>query len=54
MKELNKNQLLEVTGGTISATLLNAIIRGADLFLEVGRSLGTAIKRFFSKKVCKI
>ncbi len=54
MKELDKNQLMEVTGGTITATLLNAIVRGASVFLDVGRSMGSAIRRFFSGKVCKI
>lgn len=54
MKELNKEQLLKVTGGSISATLLNAIIRGVNVFLDVGRSLGSAIRRFLSGKKCSV
>jgi len=33
MEKLNKEQLLKITGGGISATLLNAIARGIDVFL---------------------
>lgn len=54
MKELNKEQLLKVTGGSISATLLNAIVRGVNIFLEVGRSAGSAIRRFINGKTCSI
>ena len=50
MKKLNKEQLLKITGGSISATLLNALVRGVNVFLDVGRSVGSAIRRFFSGK----
>lgn len=54
MKKLNKEQLLKITGGSISATLLNALVRGVNVFLDVGRSVGSAIRRFFSGKKCSI
>lgn len=54
MRKLNKEQLMKVTGGSISATLLNALVRGANVFLDVGRSIGTAIRRFLSGKKCSI
>ena len=54
MKKLNKEQLLKITGGSISATLLNALVRGVNVFLDVGRSVGSAIRRFFSGKKCAI
>ncbi len=54
MRELNKEELKQVVGGAISASLITAIIQGVNAFLEVGRSLGTAIRRTFSKNVCPI
>ena len=54
MTKLNKEQLLNVTGGGISATLLNAIVRGVNVFLEVGRSVGSAIRRLLKGHKCAI
>lgn len=55
MKELSKKELLEVEGGTsINSTLLTALVKGATIFLELGRSLGSAIRRTFNKKSCSI
>ena len=54
MEKLEKERLLKVTGGGISATLLNALARGVNVFLEVGRSVGSAIRRFLSGKKCAI
>lgn len=54
MKELNKNELMKVTGGSISASFLNAIARGIDTVLEIGRSLGSALRRFLSGKKCSV
>ena len=49
---LNDNELFELKGGSISATYLNAIARSALFLLELGRTLGTAIRRGFSKNYC--
>ena len=52
MNELTNKELNNIVGGGISATLINSIIRGAELLLELGRSFGTAVRRFFSKNYC--
>lgn len=52
MRELSKEELKQIYGGAISATLFNAFIRGINTFLEVGRSLGSAVRRLISKDVC--
>lgn len=52
MKELNKEELNSINGGMFSAALLNSIVRGAELLLQLGRSFGTSIRRFFSKRYC--
>ncbi len=53
--EIYKTELLMINGGgTISGTLLNSIVRGINALLDLGRSLGTAIRRIGSNSVCPI
>lgn len=52
MKRLEKKELLSVNGGTISATFLNAIARTGSLILELGRSVGSSIRRIFTNTLC--
>lgn len=52
MKELTKQELLSITGGAISGTLINAFVRGINSILELGRSLGTAIRRIQLGNFC--
>jgi len=53
MVELKKDELLEINGGgVISAALLTALVRGATAIFEIGRSVGTAIRRYISKNMC--
>ena len=52
MRELGKEELKQIYGGAISATLFNAFVRGVNTFFEVGRSLGSAVRRIFSKDIC--
>lgn len=52
--ELTKEQLLSIQGGiSISGTLINSFVRGVNVILELGRSVGTAIRRIGSNNVCK-
>lgn len=55
---LSKKELIEVNGGgilsTISGTLLNSIIKGVNAFMDVGRSLGSALRRIFGGTMCEI
>ena len=54
MRKLTNEELLLIEGGKVSAALINSVIRGASLILELGRSLGTAIRRITSKKSCSL
>lgn len=47
----DKQELLNITGG-ISASYITALVRGINSILELGRSLGTALRRLFSGKIC--
>lgn len=52
MKRLEKNELLIINGGGFSAALLNAISRAGSLILELGRSVGSSIRRFMTNTIC--
>ena len=53
MQELKDNELMNIEGGAgITATFLNAISRAISTLMEVGRNLGTALRRTISGNVC--
>lgn len=53
--ELNKKELLCVVGGiSITGTFINAIAKGISAILDLGRSLGTAIRRVSAKNICPL
>lgn len=57
MEELKKeNELLEIIGGSVnvSGSIINAFAKGINIILDVGRSLGTAIRRLSLGSLCKI
>lgn len=55
MQLLKKEELLEIEGGiSITGTIINAIVRGINAFLELGRSVGTAIRRVGGNQLCPI
>jgi bacteriocin-like protein len=54
MKLLNDNELKNINGGSISGTLINSIVRAVNVIIDLGRALGTAIRRISEDKMCKI
>lgn len=55
MITLNEQELKQVVGGiNITGTIINSIVDTIKIALEVGRSLGTAIRRIASKGICAI
>ena len=44
--------MIEVTGGDVNGTLINAVSRLLTLTLEVGRSIGSAIYRYLYGRKC--
>ena len=50
----NYNTLINITGGGISGTLLNAISNGVKTLYEIGQKFGTAIRRIRARSLCKI
>ena len=51
MKKLNNKELEKVKGG-FSSSMLNAILRGANLLYNMGQAIGSAIRRSLSKNYC--
>lgn len=52
---LEKEELLKVIGGiNITGAFINSIYRGINSVLELGRSLGSAIRRITGGKMCPI
>ena len=55
MRELSKNELLEINGGTgITAAFLNAFARTISTVVDVGRSFGSSIRRLVNGNVCPL
>ena len=54
MNYLTNKELMEVNGGGISAALISATARLISTVYDVGRALGSAIRRLSSGNVCKI
>lgn len=56
MTELKKDELLNIVGGAswLTSSFINALSKAANTLLQLGRSLGTAIRRSVSGKVCSL
>ena len=50
---MTSEELIQIKGGAISGTIINGIIKAFSIALELGRSLGTALRRYKDKKLCK-
>lgn len=56
MKKLNKDELLKIEGGTdlYTSSFINALVKAGDALLDLGRSLGSAIRRLYEHNSCPI
>lgn len=55
MRKLTKNEMLNLYGGgTITGAFLSSLIKGINTILELGRSLGSAIRRGTGGRMCSI
>ena len=43
-----------ICGGSITATFINAIVKGLSLLIELGKSLGSSFRRITSGQTCSI
>ena len=49
---MTEKELYEVSGGAISASLLNSFARGIDTLYNLGRAFGTALNMLIKGKRC--
>lgn len=56
MMKLESKELQKIEGGsvTFNATYLNALYKISSLLFDVGRELGSSIRRVSSKSLCPI
>lgn len=55
MIDIKENEIYLIEGGlSISGTLINSLTGGIKIILELGRSLGPAIRRGSSGKMCSV
>ena len=52
MRELSKKESMSLYGGGITAALINALTKGFTFFVDIGRYLGSSIRRIFDNKLC--
>ena len=51
---LTSEELLVVRGGGIAATLINSVSRLISTILDLGQTVGSALRRATTKKYCSI
>lgn len=54
MKKLKEKELKNIQGGGISASLITAAVRAINSLLDLGRSLGTAVRRIQNGSICSL
>ena len=52
---LEKDELLSIVGGiNITGTLISSLYKAISTVMDVGRSLGSAIRRAIGRNLCSI
>lgn len=53
--KLTKEELKIIVGGaSVTGTLINSLIKGINSFLDIGRYLGSSIRRLVGKNACPL
>ncbi len=54
MSHLNNEQLVLTIGGAFTATMFGYILKGINMVIDFGRSIGSSLRRLFSGKLCSL
>lgn len=55
MQELNQEELMQTKGGVgLTSSLINSFANAVKVLLDLGRSLGSSIRRIESDQICPI
>ncbi|MEG0025871.1 MAG: hypothetical protein RR847_02890 [Bacilli bacterium] len=49
---ISDQELIGIVGGTVGSTVINSFFKGIDSIMDVGRSLGTALRRIIYGYMC--
>ena len=49
-----EEELLNIKGGALNATLVNALARIIGVFYEIGEAIGSSVRRKKKKNRCKV
>lgn len=52
VRELNKEEMMHIDGGSISSSFINAIAKIVNALYEIGEATGSAIRRLTSGSYC--
>ena len=52
--KLTEQQMKSIYGGSITGAMINSLVRGINALLDLGRSLGTAIRRISGNSICSL
>ena len=53
MKKLSNLEMKNISGGgTISGSLFSALAKGFNIFVDIGRALGSSIRRLVNNNMC--
>lgn len=50
--KINNEELILISGGAVTATLVNAIVRVFTTLIDFGRKVGSTIRRGISRNYC--
>lgn len=51
--KINDKEAKLIFGGSVSSTFVNAVVKGIFLIVELGKSLGSSIRRVSDNKICE-
>ena len=52
---LSNSELKAIVGGAaISSSLINSLLKGANIFMDMGRYLGSSVRRIIEKRMCSL
>ena len=56
MKKLTKDEMIKISGGSsyLSSTLISALTRAGSTIFEIGRALGSTIRRMIENDKCSL
>lgn len=52
MELLSKKEMLQIEGGGLTATLINALSKGFGVFFDIGKNIGSSIRRIKDDAIC--